>query len=386
MQNNEWPRFGAGLVAKVLSAVVLCAGVSACTIVPGSDLQVPLGARIANFFNPKQPEVRTRIQHLPITAGLIEELQRSEKKPFVPRHFRGNDSPYEYTVGVGDVLKINVWEQPGSFASADGGLQQRGTVVHADGTIYYPYVGVMRAEGKTTYELRNEIVRRLDRVITEPRVDVQVLEYRSQKVLVSGEVMQPGEYPLDSQPMTVLRALQLAGGPGPDAWLGGVSLTRRGVTQHFDLQEMVNKGRYDWNLRLSRGDVLHIPSNSGRKVTVMGEVLRPRAIPVGRSPVTLAEALSESGGINERNADPRGVFVLRNVERRRLDGKTVYFSTVYQLNAGSADAFLLAAHFPLQPRDVIYVTAAPVARWNRLLSALLPTILATENVQDIERN
>ncbi len=371
------------LKTSILALLLLS---TACTVIPGSGMSVPLGQRISNFFEPKVKPVRTSIQYLPISAGLIEELRQRQASPFVPNHFRNAAGRYEYVVGAGDVLKINVWEQPGSFQSADGGLQQRGTEVHADGTIYYPYVGVMRAVGKTTYELRSEIVQKLNRVITDPRVDVQVLEYRSQNVMVSGEVLKPGQFPLDSQPMTVVRALQLAGGPGPEAWLGSVGLTRKGVTQQFDLQDMLNKGRWDWNIRLEDGDVLHIGSNSGRKVTVMGEVLRSRSIPVGRTPVTLAEALTEAGGINERNADARGIFVLRNVERRRLDGKTVYFSNVYQLNANRADAFLLAANFEMQPRDVVYVTAAPVARWNRLISALLPTLLATENVQDIERN
>ena len=84
--------------------------------------------------------------------------------------------------------------------------------------------------------------------------------------------------------------------------------------------------------------------------------------------------------------DARGIFVLRNVEKRVANGTVTYASTVYNLNAASADAFLLAEHFKLEPRDVVYVSPAPVQRWNRLISALLPSLLATENVQDIENN
>lgn len=49
---------------------------------------------------------------------------------------------------------------------------------------------------------------------------------------------------------------------------------------------------------------------------------------------------------------------------------------VYQLNARSATALVLADHFVMQPRDIVYVTAAPIARWNRIINNLLPSISA----------
>jgi polysaccharide export outer membrane protein len=48
-------------------------------------------------------------------------------------------------------------------------------------------------------------------------------------------------------------------------------------------------------------------------------------------------------------------------------------SELFHLNAGSPDALLLAEGFPLRPRDIVYVDVAAVARWNRVVSNILPT-------------
>jgi polysaccharide export outer membrane protein len=56
--------------------------------------------------------------------------------------------------------------------------------------------------------------------------------------------------------------------------------------------------------------------------------------------------------------------------------------SIYKLDAGSPDALLLATQFQLQPRDVVFVSAHDLTRWNRIISQIEPTVrLLWETVQ-----
>ena len=85
----------------------------------------------------------------------------------------------------------------------------------------------------------------------------------------------------------------------------------------------------------------------------------------------MADALTDAGGFAQATADASGVFVVRKAPVN--SGK---IANVYQLNARNATALVLADQFKLQPRDIVYVTAAPIARWNRLIAQILPTAQA----------
>ena len=138
---------------------------------------------------------------------------------------------------------------------------------------------------------------------------------------------------------------------------------------------------------LKPGDVVHVARNDDNKVFVLGEVMEPQPIPMTRTGLSLAEALSASGGFMKQTADASGIFVMR-----RAPEGSEHLIDVYQLNAENATALVLADNFPLQQRDIVYVTAAPVARWNRVIQNILPTVqtiyygaLAEDRLSDPDR-
>ena len=358
---------------------------TACTVVPGSHMK-----RSLLWFDETPPEYKPAsldIQYIPINTTVVSHLAEA-----VPPAATQNDklqhalNNYEYRIGPGDVLTIIVWEHPeltipaGSFRSAAEG----GNEVKTDGTIFYPYAGKMHVEGLTTSEVKDLVASKLAAVIRRPQVDVRVADYRSQRVYVTGSVVKSGVVPITSTPLTLIDAIEASGGLTDTADWKSVLLTRGSVRYRISLQSLYDDGLLTENRMLEDGDIVHIPRNETDKIFVLGEVNLPQSHLMSRYGTSLADALSAANGINENRADGRGIYVLRNASiDKDEDGMPVYRAQVFHLDASSAMGFVLADQFPLEARDVVYVSAAPITRWNRFMSQLLPSIAGANSASRI---
>ncbi len=364
--------------AARFALLLLAPAAASCALAPGMQMDAAAAERRAMKAKPGQPEDRYKVQ--PITSQLVAQLVAERRWAWgssAPDPLAAEAERYQYRVAPFDILSVIVWGHPeltmpaGEFRSPES----TGNLVAADGTIFYPYVGTVRVAGRTVQEIRHVLAERLSAYVKNPQLEVRVIAFRGQKVYVTGEVAAPGIYYITDVPMRVQDAIAQARGPGPEADLQHVTVTRLGAVYQLNLLALYEVGDSSQNWLLRDGDIVHVPDrNVYNKVFVLGEVRSPRAQVMPKGRLSLAEALGDQGGIDPLTGNPASIYVLRGHYE---------IPTIYHLDASSPDAFLLATQFPLLPRDVVFVSTYGIARLNRVLSQILPTVNAIWATYDV---
>jgi polysaccharide export outer membrane protein len=341
------------LVGTLLLTACRAPGMKMDISVPDKRVTVLLqGQRVT--LQPLDAEaVRAFGTPVPTTAG-IKDLLAPKVEP--------------YQVGPQDILLVTVWDHPeitlplGQYRTDAA----TGMVVDEEGLLYFPYIGRVKVGGLTVVQVRDALTSRLSRVLKLPQVDVKVVAFRSQKIYVGGEVRSPAVYTVTDVPFTLAEAINRSGGFLPGADQSRVIVSRGSQSWTLNFLELLAHGNLIDKIVLKDGDSVHVHSRNEAPVYVMGEVLRAAPVPAYNGKITLAQALSEAGGINTGSADPRSIYVFRR-------GAAENAVEVFHLDAYNPVGMVMADRFTLKPRDVVYVDAGTLVRWNRVVSLLLPT-------------
>jgi len=358
---------------------------SACTVFPGlwiSESDKPdhsyhiVHDDDKNAYQVRSGTGETAFQVEEITPDLIrhERLDSQISNPVFDamKHITPDVVPQEYRFGPGDIVMVTVWDHPEltnpAGTSADKSTQ--GTVISADGMMFYPYVGELSVAGKTTAEVRALIASRLTKVVVNPQVDVRVISYRAYRVQVFGEVRNPGVVNLDATPKGVIEAITERGGLGDNASRRQIILIRQGTTYRLDFSRFLSGNSKAVDLALEPGDIIQVPDKSGDQVFLLGEVGKQQSVVIQQDGMTLTEALTTGGGLDKLRSDGAGVLVFR---RPVQDGQP---PRIFRLDLSSPQGLLLAGEFSLNARDVVYVKTTNFTKYNDIVSQMLPTISA----------
>lgn len=159
-----------------------------------------------------------------------------------------------YVIGDGDVLGINVWNEPDFKQSLP---------VRSDGKITLPLIGSIQASGRTPSQLESAIATALEAYIHHPNVAVMVLKINSRKFNILGRVAKPGSYPLSGN-ITVLDAIAGAGGFTPFAKKGHVYVLRKSpdgkeTRIRFNYKQVIKGKHPEQNILLKPQDTVVVP-------------------------------------------------------------------------------------------------------------------------------
>jgi polysaccharide biosynthesis/export protein VpsN len=144
-----------------------------------------------------------------------------------------------YRLGSGDKLRVTVYDEK----SLSGDYE-----VSDQGVLAMPLIGSVSVGNLTTRDAEALLSEKLAKYIINPRVSLEVLNYRPFFIL--GEVNKPGSYPYVSG-LTVLNAVSLGGGFTPRADEHDITIRHAGDTD-------ATAQKVDENAPVSPGDILRV--------------------------------------------------------------------------------------------------------------------------------
>lgn len=298
----------------------------------------------------------------------------------------GNGTAFQRQLGVGDTIEVSIWEAPPAtlFGAAQSDAKTGvGSGAHAtvlpdqmidgDGNVSVPFIGLVRAAGRTPTQLQREIMERLKYMAHDPQVLVKLSRNVTSYVTVVGDVANSNRMQLTARGERVLDALASAGGVRQAIDKITIQVTRGDKVVSLPLETVIRDPRQ--NVPLHAGDVVTALFQP-YSFTSLGATGKNQEFNFEAQGITLAQALARAGGLQDSRSDPRGVFIFRlenasalqwpNVPvRTTADGKV---PVVYRVNLKDPNSFFVAQSFMIDNKDLLYVSNAPVTEIQKVLN------------------
>ncbi len=228
----------------------------------------------------------------------------------------------DYSVGPGDVLKIDVYDHDDLTTTVR---------VTDQGFVVMPLLGRVQVGGMSLFDVTDKLTRQLaDGYIVNPQVNLFVEEFGSKKAVILGHVNQPGLIKLRG-PTTFLELISYAGGfkegSGDAASIKRKDADKKDVIL-ISIKALVEEGDLSQNVMIHDGDTIYIAK--GGMCYVTGEVGAPDAYPCDKQ-TTILKLIALAGGFTAK-ASQSSVRIVRLVDGEKTVTKNVDLGTSVMAN------------------------------------------------------
>lgn len=339
------------------------------------------------------------IQVVDVDVGVTRQLAELRRQKLFSETLGNGRASSD--IGLGDTIEVSLWEAPpatlfgGGVADPRSPSTVRATtlpeqMVERDGFISVPFAGRIRAAGMSPQGVAADIAARLKGKANQPEVMVRVMKNASSTVTVVGEVVNSMRMPLTAGGERVLDALAAAGGVRQPVHKVTLQVTRGSQFHSLPLETIIRDPAQ--NVPLQAGDVLTAQFQP-LSFTALGATGKNEEIAFESQGISLSQALARAGGLIDTRASPQGVFIFRLEAPNALQWPRQPVATtaeglvpvVYRLDLRDPSNFFVMQGFPVNNRDVLYVSNAPAAELQKFLNLVFTIVYPVLSTIQITR-
>lgn len=341
-----------------------------CTALPHDGADAAAIQKNATYYYPAQKKAaQSNYVLIDLTEAVLsyfpKEKSQSLATGFGPTRRGLPDLP----LGIGDIVEVTLFESAagGLFVPAEAGSRPGNFItlppqtVSANGTISVPYAGQIQVAGRTTDQVQHDIETRLQDRAIEPQAVINLVQRRSSQMSVLGDVNKPDKLEITPAGERVLDMISRAGGITSPPLETTVTLQRGRTKATVAFNTLISDPRE--NILVYPNDTVYV-SRERRTFLAFGASGLNGRIDFEEAGLSLAEGVGKAGGLLDFRADPRQVFLYRLVSPEILAKMGVPvtvkgsegFPVIFRVNLRDPSGLFLARQFPMQDKDIIYVS------------------------------
>jgi polysaccharide export outer membrane protein len=206
--------------------------------------------------------------------------------------------------------------------------------------------------------VQQEIKEKYAKMFNTAEITLNRIERQPFRASVIGLAKNSGQHVISRKGVTIAELIALSGGTIEEPFLCDYLIHRNKKTYTLTNDQIMKE-----KILAQDEDLIEIKRSGEHFITMMGSVNRPGNYKFPKNHCHLSDFLGESSGMNINQADATGVFIFRSVGKR---------THLYRFNLEDPEGLILASKFYIHGKDIIYVTEAPLSKWDRVIKGILP--------------